>query len=266
MNETELRNALRSTMSATTAPPPMTVAAALEKAHRARVRQRTIWAGAGAGLVAATVLAATAALPGAPGHSLNTGGPGVRESMSAWPTGPDGQPQEDRTAKAGERYEQGVALLDELVKAVPAGYTVPDGPEVRTHQAHFDDRIDGVDVWSYMAIVPVHQGERAGKMLAEVHTVGNELPADPCAPARQLWRMQGDCQVVTVGTAQVGVTNVTGQDQRYDQWASYRHPDGAVVYVAQAAQGDEGGPRLSQLPLTVQQLATLATSEQLHLD
>lgn len=62
------------------------------------------------------------------------------------------------------------------------------------------------------------------------------------------------------------MTTSTDQRGQFDQWATYRHPDGAVVFVAQTKQNDGGKPALGTLPLTTQQLATLATSEALHLD
>jgi hypothetical protein len=281
MKEHELRDALHSAMTTIAPPPPMSATSVIETARRTRVRQRTIWAGAGCGLAAATVLVATALIPGSPGPSLTVGGPGVAPNPEVskpgpWPTSSDGQPQEDRTARAGERYEQGVELLDQLMAAVPAGYTVPDRPDTsdsvgsRYHQAQFEDRVGGTDLWSYMATVEVVQGGRTGGMLAEVHTAGNQLPTEPCALAQRLWGMTGECQVVPVGAARVGVVvRPTGADKRYDQWAAYRHPDGVVVFVAQAktvfSPGEQLQP-LTALPLTVQQLATLATNEKLHLN
>lgn len=280
MTEQDLREAMRRTMAASTPPPPMSATSVMHSVRRARIR-RTVWASAGCTLAVATIAVTAAAIPGSPGPSIQFGGPpGVapnpeQSKPEVWPTGPDGKPQEDRTARAGERYDKGVKLLAELVAAVPAGYAVPDDPETsdlpgsRTHQAQFEDRVGGTDVWSYLATIQVAEGQRLGGLLAEVHTAGNQLPTGPCQLTLQLWGMQGECQVVTVGTAQVGVVvRSTGQDRRYDQWAAYRHPDGVVVFVAQTAKpayGAEPRQPLAELPFTIQQLATLATSEKLHL-
>jgi hypothetical protein len=283
MNEQELRDGLRSAMAVAT-PPPRSVnaAAVIRGARRARARQRTIWAGAGTGLLVAAVLVGAGLPLGSPGQPLDFGAPGVAPSPGAskpgpWPTGPDGQPQEDRTARAGERYEQGVKLLDRLVAAVPLGYTVPDragnGRDIapsRHHQAQFEDRVGGTELWSYQASIEVARGQGTGRILAEVHTAGNQLPSEPCALSQRLWGMRGECQLVSVGAAQVGVVAwPTGGDPLFDQWAGFRHPDGVVVFVAQARSVFpvvERQQPLTTLPFTVQQLAALATSENLHLN
>jgi hypothetical protein len=103
--------------------------------------------------------------------------------------------------------------------------------------------------------------------VAEVHTKDNGLPPEPCALAGQFWGMGGTCEVVTVGTAKVGVVKAGG-DSRIDQWAAYRYADGVVVYVAQsrtASNGDQNPAPLTDLPLTEQQLAALATDARFHL-
>jgi hypothetical protein len=282
MTEQDLREAFRRTMAASTPPPPMSAASVMHGVRRTRIR-RSVWAGAGCTLAVATIAMATAAIPGSPGPSLQFGGPGPsvapnpdESKPEVWPTGPDGQPQQDRTARAGERYDKGVALLAELEAVVPAGYTVPDDPETsdgpasRTHQAQFENRVGGTDVWSYQAIIQIAQGQRLGGLLVEVHTAGNTMPGEPCALTHEFWGMTGECQVVSAGAAQVGVVvNATGPDRRYDQWAAYRHPDGVVVFVAQSAEAMNYGTKpvqpLAKLPFTVQQLATLAISEKLHL-
>ncbi len=110
----------------------------------------------------------------------------------------------------------------------------------------------------------VAQGGGTGKLLAEVHTVGNGLTTDQCEVAQQFWGMRGECQVVGVGAAQVGVVVRPTHHGQFDQWAAYRHPDGVVVFVAQAAQADGARP-LGQLPLSVAQLAELAASDRFHL-
>jgi hypothetical protein len=197
----------------------------------------------------------------------------TNDSGEPWPTGPDGLPQEDRTARAGSRYDQGVRLLDEILSIVPAGYTAPensaDQPDEtmprRYHQAQFEDWLNGVEVWSYMSWVALTKGDGTGRVLVEVHTAGNQLPSQPCELAQQFWGMQGDCQVETIGAAQVGVVVQPGLDDRFDQWAAYRHPDGVVVFVAQSTMLSGDQPGLTELPFSVQQLAALALDERFQL-
>ncbi|MGV9370791.1 hypothetical protein [Micromonospora tulbaghiae] len=153
---------------------------------------------------------------------------------------------------------------------MPAGYTAEKtvssetGKEtLGTHQADFTGRAGGVELWSYMASVDVTKGTWRGRLLTEVHTPGNLLPTEPCALARAFWGMGGECQPMTVGDATVGVVVRPGSDNRFDQWAAYRHPDGVVVFVAQGAY-DRQAPA-SPLPFTARQLAALAVDERLHL-
>ncbi|MFI6262155.1 hypothetical protein [Micromonospora sp. NPDC051006] len=291
MNGEQLRDALRSEMAVTAAPPPLNTAATLAAARRVRMRRHTAWACAGSAVVVLAVTGVAAiGTPGAGGSGgLSPAGPGPQAIPSSkqalphpssqhtpgqpWPTGPDGRPQEDRTARAGSRYDQGVQLLHEIVSVVPAGYTAPENPAnlpadqmpLRDHQAQFNDKVNGVEVWSYMSFAALAEGERMGRLLVEVHTAGNQLPAEPCALARQFWGMQGDCQVVAVGATQVGVVVRPGSDDRFDQWAAYRHPDGVVVYVAQRAKHGDDRPGLTALPFSVPQLAALAVDARFHL-
>ncbi|RQX11678.1 hypothetical protein DDE19_30265 [Micromonospora ureilytica] len=275
MNEDELREGLRSEMAGITPPPPLSTGAALGAARRTHFRRRALWASLGS---AAVVLAVTGfaavATPG--GHVYEPAGQGPLappDTKEPWPTGPDGQPQEDRTARAGSRYEQGSHLLSEAVSVIPSGYTTPEDPSsqsaeertLRTHQAQFEDKVDGVDVWSYSSSVAVAQGKGAGRVIVEVHAAGNQLPTEPCALAQQFWGMRGECQVETVGALRVGVVVRPTDDERLDQWSAYRHPDGAVVFVAQGVRLDESRPALTKLPFSVPQLAALAVDERFHL-
>lgn len=101
-----------------------------------------------------------------------------------------------------------------------------------------------------------------------MRTAGNDLPSEPCALARQFWGMGGDCEVVTAKGAEVGVVVRSGSENRLDQWAAYRHPDGVVVYLAQSrrsANVENAADPLTELPLTVGRLAALATDERFHL-
>lgn len=282
MNGEELREVLRSEMAATVPPPPLSTATVLGAARRARARRRTAWACAGSA-VAVLVVAGVGAVGGIPGaEGFSAAGPGLQilprpsdeDTAEPWPTGPDGQPQEDRTARAGTRYDQGVRLLDEIVSVVPDGYTAPENPPgqpahqmpLRSHQAQFEEKVNGVDVWSYLSSATLTQGERRGRLLVEVHTTGNLLPSEPCVLARQFWGMGGRCEVVPVGAARVGVVVQPAEDDRLDQWAAYRHSDGTVVFVAQGSSLGEGRDALPALPFSVPALAALAVDDRFRLE
>lgn len=288
MNGEELREALRHEMNAVVAPPSLDTAAALGAARRARARRRTVWACAGSAAVVlavagfAAVGTAGAGTPGTlPAGGVNPAdsgtkplpGPSHGASAEPWPTGPDGRPQEDRTARAGHRNDQAVRLLNELITVVPAGYVVPeneteqsvDDDPPRSSQAQFQEKVQGVDVWSYTSAATVAKGDRTGRVLVEVHTRGNRLPTEPCALTRQFWGMQGQCQVVDVGDAKVGVVVRPTVDRRFEQWSAYRHPDGVVTFVAQSLFSGSPQHGLEELPFTVPQLAALAMDERFHL-
>ncbi|MBG6100106.1 hypothetical protein IW249_000520 [Micromonospora vinacea] len=273
MNEEELREGLRSEMAGMTPPPPLSTTAALGAARRTHFRRRAVWASLGS---AAVVLAVTgfAAVATPDGHVYQPAGQGSLappDTKEPWPTGPDGQPQEDRTARAGSRYEQGIHLLREVVSVVPAGFTAPEDPPgqsdptLRTQQAQFEATVDGVDVWSYLSSVAVAKGKGTGRVIVEVHDGPNPLPAEPCDLAQKFWGMRGECQVETVGATRVGVVVRPSDDDRLDQWSAYRHPDGVVVFVAQSVRLDESRPALTKLPFSVPQLAALAVDERFHL-
>ena len=73
--------------------------------------------------------------------------------------------------------------------------------------------------------------------------------------------------MLTVGRAKVGVVRAEDGEQM-EQWAAYRHPDGIVVYVAQAreAQSESGTLKpLKDLPLSAPELAALAVDDRFHL-
>ena len=282
MNENELREAMRVTMTASRTPPPMDTAGAVAAGRRA-VHRRRAWTGAGAtATLVVAVLAAGPLIaggnPDAPGPAQAGGPPAATPTASApppipdpkpsWPLDGDGTPQQDATARSGDRYEQGRKLLAELLEVVPAGWSkpigeAPDGLPLRNHQA----AVEQDDSWGYLASAAVSDGEGTGRLLAEVHTTGNGLPTDPCELAATFWGLGGDCEVTTAGDARVGVASATGQDRRIDQWAAYRHPDGIVVFVAQARAVTEepGLSPLKKLPLTSKKLATLATDRRFHL-
>jgi hypothetical protein len=287
MKEAELREALRAAIAASSPPPPMSTNTALVAARRARFRRRTAWTCIGSAAAVAVIAVASAVLAGAGSNagSFSPAGPrpatipppsagtSTADTAESWPTGPDGTPQEDRTARTGARFDQGVRLLNEVVAAVPTGYTAPDTPAssapdqmpLRDSQAQFEERVNGSEVWSYMSSAAVAQGERIGRLLVEVHTAGNRLTGEPCALTQQFWGMTGQCQVVTIGPVQVGVVVRPYGDDRFDQWAAYRHPDGVVVFVAQSLNVDGSRPALTKLPFSPDQLAALALSDRFHL-
>ncbi|MEU4553583.1 hypothetical protein EV382_3848 [Micromonospora violae] len=279
MNEEELRAGLRSEMAGLTPPAPLSTGATLGAARRGRFRRRAVWAVLASTAVVLAV-AGFAAVTSPDGHVYEPAGQGPLgqagtsgDTKEPWPTGPDGQPQEDRTARAGTKYDQGVQLLNAAVSVVPAGFTTPEDPPgqpaeqrtLRTHQAQFEDRVSGVDVWSYSSSVAVAQNNGTGRVIVEVHDAGSSLPTEPCDLAQAFWGMRGECQVETVGSARVGVVVRPGSDDRLDQWSAYRHPDGMVVFVAQGVRLDESRPALTTLPFTVPQLAALALDERFHL-
>lgn len=213
--------------------------------------------------------------------------PGPSDTKPSWPTGPDGKPQADATSTTGPRFEQGKKLLAELVKAVPDGYTAPTGdaepsdesrtgddgkvsPDgagdelpLRSHQAAI-----GPPEWTYLASAAVAKGGGTGRLMVTVHAKENTLPTEPCALARTFLGIGGECELVAVGDAQVGVVVKPTGDGRLDQWAAYRHPDGVVVFVAQskkAANIDTVLAPLAALPLSVPELAALAVEDRFHL-
>ncbi|MDI6101054.1 hypothetical protein QLQ12_20785 [Actinoplanes sp. NEAU-A12] len=284
MDENELRAALRTTIMLNPEPPPMESRTAIAAGRRA-ARRRNLLACGGA---ATAILAITvAAIPGQ-GY-FNDGGTGIAPaagpsgavepfptrtpaplgSVEVPPVTPSGEKTEpswpaeasgDATADSGDHFDKGKALLAELVKLAPDGYTLPegsvaDGIELRSHQA----TIEG-DHWAYMTAIALRKGERTGQLLVETREPGNGLPSDVCEVARAFWGRGGACAKRTVGGAEVGV--VSGPDEA---WSAYRHSDGTVVYVMQSkatSYGDVTGfTPLEKLPLSTAELAELATSE-----
>lgn len=288
MTEAELRDGLREVIADSGQRSPMDVTAMLAVARRARSRRRTIWAGMGAvaGVVLITIGATVAlsggwrtdATMGTAGSTLpvfGTAVPGVTPSPTG-PTGPDDHAQQ-RTAYAGPRNEEGARLLDRLIALVPPGYTPGEDsapaiagpsdaagqstPPARSHQA-VSERVNGVEVWEYMAVLEISQGLGTGRLLAEVHTPDNSLPTEPCALTQSLWGMGGTCEVLTANGQQVGVVVAPTTDPRFDQWAAFRHSDGTVVFIGQAKSvfGFSNRPSLAALPFTPQQLADMVTA------
>ena len=269
MNESDLREALRTTVQGTPAPPPMDSRAAITAGRRAVLR-RNLLAATGAA-VAVTALTAGIALPQFGGGLDVTPAaepstiPGPADTKPSWPVDENGVPQEDATARTGPRAAQGQKVLDGILAVIPDGYTSPDeSEELRDHQA----AVENGDSWGYLAHAAVRKGDGTGQLLVEVHTAGNGLASEPCALAQQFWNMKGTCEVVTVGRAKVGVVTKPAADHRLDQWAAYRYPDGIVVFVAQgrnATMGDSRWAPLPKVPMTVRQLAAVAVDTRFHL-
>jgi hypothetical protein len=265
----------------------MNAANAVSRGRRAQIRHRAAWIGSG-GATALAIFAVAITATAGRGPGTLAGGPppspmptvtglpapSSTDTKNVWPTGPDGSPQEDRTARAGAQYDKGKKLLDDLVSAVPAGFEVPHGVVDYYHQAQFEDHLGGKDIWSFMATAPVVKDGGTGHVAVEVHAAGNAYTSPTgCALTTQFWGMGGHCRLVTVNGVQIGVVDRPGSDDRFDQWAAYRYPDGTVVFVAQgkAATSLSDDPNatapkaLTDLPFTVDELATLAMKPQFHI-
>jgi hypothetical protein len=299
MNPDHLREAMHTTLTAAAEPPPMDSAAAITAGRRA-VRRRTALTGAGAtaALAALAALAVTAgpALLGGSGQApsvLPAAQPSPerpRPAAPALPSGPSApagktssKPSGEATASSGPHYQQGRALMQKLLAVVPPGYGKPTGsaapadmakndPDIANQSVPLQDNqavIDyGANTWSYFSSVAVARGGGTGRLMVEVEAPGNKLPSDPCRLAARFWMMGGQCRPTTVGNLKVGVVLKPGKDTRVDQWAAYRYPDGTVVFVAQsksAANLDTDLAKLTTLPLTVPQLAALATDQRFHI-
>lgn len=290
MNEQELRRAMHATMATATAPPPMNETPVLDAARRAERRRRARWAGMASAAaavavvgVAVVVVAATSGAggdtaggPGGVGGGTPTSITGTTSTGGTEPSWPDGQT--DRTATSGPRYDQGVALLEALVESVPPGYESPPGLRyadpayagagyLRGHQAQYADTIDGVQVWTYDAQLPLVQGERVGELYVEVTSPGGPVTGDGCTLGSEFWGMKATCAEHTVGGEKVGVfTPAATERQDFASWAGYRDDDGRVVFVAQSADfAGSGKPGLAKPPLPAGRLAQLAADPRFRL-
>lgn len=276
MSEQDFRDALRRTMDSVAPPPPMSDAPVLETAHRDRRRRRTMWAATGTAAVVAAIAVGVVVLapssPGGDGVQVGNQPPqptGTQDVASSAGDSPAGSNTEetlppgmtDRTQRSGPHHERGVTLATALDDVVTnAGFGAPgdlDGAEVKTNQANYDGKVDGVEKWSYMATTPVTKGSGVGKMIAEVSTVHEQVSG--CALPR-MWGLEGTCRELTVDGKKVAFVDAEepGED-RIDQFAAYRHDDGTIVYVAQSAgYGFTQLPPLAGLPFTPEQLAGIA--------
>ena len=285
MNEEELKHALRGVITTAPAPPPMNGTVVLDAARRARRRRRATLAGAASAATVVLIVAGAIIVPalnrGGDGFtSFGAGGSGVEptsntvadpsDTKTSWPDG-----QTDRTARQGPRADQATQLLALVDASVPAAWRAPadlkPAPGVdwsgglRMQQAQYADQVGDKQIWEYMAAIPIGANGKWGQFVVEVTTPGNRSEGDGCALTTQFWNMGGDCQLVPVGDKQIGVVVRPTGDDRFDQWASYRHPDGTVVFVAQAKSYFMTGlPAATELPFTPQQLAGLAADPKFH--
>lgn len=289
MNEQDFKNALRQTMTVQPAPPPMSDAVVLEAAHRDVKRRRAMMAGFGsAAAVAAVVVGVAVIAPGAGSGSAPGGGVEVGAQQTTPPpasgtategagksseTLPSGMT--DKTERNGPNADRGRALATELDAVVPDGYGAPGdlmgkGGEgqiegtLKWNQANLDSNAGGNQEWSYLAITPLTKGTGVGELVVEVSTPRDGTSTGAVCDLPPFWGESGTCAEVTVGDKKVAVVNDT---ERFDQWAGYRHDDGTMVYVAQAAEYSGGGhPALAGPPFTIEQLAALAADPRFNLD
>jgi hypothetical protein len=285
MKEEDLNEALHDVMVRTSPPPPMDPGRALDQARRARKRRRVAWAGAavvplvvgiGAGptLVAnytgnrsagpmvagGTTTTQPVKTPQPSSTTTPTTTPTTRKTGDPWPEG-----QVDRTATAGPRAARAVTLMNDLSSSVPPGFSTPnlkypDGRPMRSPQAQYASNDGEQDYWEYKADIPVQKDDRVGQLLVQSTTPDGKPATDPCKLARKFWGGTGSCTIMNVGGKKVGVLTTNGHGS-YDQWAAYRHPDGTVVYLAQAKKVDRSGRSpLTEPVFTARQLAELVTS------
>ncbi|MGQ0839393.1 hypothetical protein [Actinokineospora sp.] len=288
MNEQDLRHALRGAMSTAEPPPSMNGSEMLDTAQRALRRRRAAWAGAGTAAAVAVITAGAVVLPGLTGGSpqvgVAAGGITTTRPVQTTPPPPSTDPsstktswpdgQTDRTASQGPRHAKGLELLDLLTASAPEGFETPTdlkpanpefAGELRGHQAQFADEVGGKQIWEYQAAMPLGFADKWGKLMVEVHIAGNKDEGESCALIKSFWGVGGECQLFDVDGKQVGVITKP-DDDRFDQWAAYRHPDGTTVAVAQSkAYWMTDLPGLAEQPLTVAQLARLAAESKFAL-
>ncbi|WP_158842920.1 hypothetical protein [Saccharothrix deserti] len=304
MNEHDLKSAMQDVMVASSPPPPMDPRAAVELGRRAQRRRQATWGGAVAGLAVVAIAVGAVLVPNMTGgggddvaqvgaQQSASGAPSVTATASPppsvrptptgtdvpsdtstpWPNG-----QTDRTATSGPRADKSVAVLNDLVSALPSGLKAEDktrvgypdyGPMTRT-QSQFADYAGALEVWEYMAYTPVTRAEAAGvgKLWIQVETKGNSRrPGEACAAATAMpYPVDGTCQVVDVDGNQVGVVT-GGSEGDLEQAAFHRHADGTLVIVAQSrVYRNSGHQGMAEPPLTSQQLATIAANPEFRLD
>ncbi len=272
MNEQDFRGALHDTMTLAVAPPPMNEVAMLDAAKRAHRQRRATAAAASAAAVVALAVGVAVTGPSATG---------VTEPGTSPPPPSSGENgPHDGTRTAGPEYERGADLIDVLAGAMPPGLETPDGlvhtdpayggAPLRYHQV-VEDLVDGTLTWDYEAIIPVRGGGGLGELEVEVTTEGNKTTGAGCELSPTFQHLVGSCTERTVGGRKVGVYAIDpGQPdyvRPYEQWASYRYPDGTVVHLAQSVRFPGAGqPPMAAQPLTQDQLVEMVTDPRFHLD
>ncbi|WP_433161865.1 hypothetical protein [Kribbella sp. CA-247076] len=284
MNEEDLNQAMRDVMERSTPPPSMDPSRALDRGRRARRRRTVTWTGLAVVPLVAGIAAAPALLAGSTDNGVGglvaggttatqsvstpvptktpvaTVAPTTRKTGDPWPEG-----QTDRTATAGPRADRAAALMKDLSSSVPAGFSTPDlkdpdGSPLRYAQAQYASNDGEQDYWEYAANIPVEKDGKVGRLAVNSTTPSGKAATDPCELAKGSRTSPGTCAVVDVDGKKVGVVTAKGSGG-YDQWATYRHDDGTVVWLAQARKHDRRqSPPLAQPIFTSIQLAELATS------
>jgi hypothetical protein len=205
------------------------------------------------------------------GEGVQVAGPAVQttdttnppsKTETSWPNG-----QTDRTATSGPQFDRGTTLGTALAAVIPAGYESPDltaddsdGGKypLKSHQAQYMDTVDGVEVWNYDATAPITKDGAAGRLFASVLTAGLGGTGQGCDIAKAMGVPDGDCHEVDVAGKKVGIIDIT-VDGQTEQRAAYRFDNGTSVVIGQATGYSETKmPALAGLPLTAEQLATLA--------
>jgi hypothetical protein len=279
MRELEFRHALRNEMAQVTRPEPMNETEVLAAARRALRRRRAAWVSAGSAvavmaLAVGTVFIASADSPPGPAADADVTSTTQPDDDGLFVPQPEA-PAPYTYATSGPHYEQSVTLLNLMVEAVPPGFdvpadiTLPAGNSVRDHSANTGGA-PGRQWWEYLAVVPIAKEGRFGRLLALVHTPGNDLP--PVQGCQLAIAETGDhpCQEVLVDGVRVGVTTPGPNEHGAgSQVAVYRHRDGTMVHIEQndsmSIPSDPNHPPLTELPLTPRQLAEVAADPRFHL-
>jgi hypothetical protein len=274
MNEQDFRGALRDTMSVAVAPPPMNEVPVLDAARRAQRLRRARLAGA-ASAAAVAVLAVGVAITTAPSAgTTDPGGPPPANRLVE--NGPN-----DGTRTAGPEFERSADLVGLLAGAVPPGLATPDGlmhtdpayggSPLRYHQV-VEDLVDGTLTWQYLAGIPVQRAGGLGDLEVEVMTEGGSATGNGCDLTVPQWEgIPGSCVERVVDGKLVALNTVPATApehlRQFEQWATYRYPDGTVVLLAQSADSDGAGrPAMTGLPLSENQLLAMVTDPRFHLD
>jgi hypothetical protein len=270
MDEDDFRTSLRTAVQQSPEPPSMRVADAIKAGRRAgRRRLATVTAAGAAALAVLTGGAVMAVNHGDGRPSVGGLGPPATSAATSGPSTPSApadQEQHDATARL---------LLDKLVSAAPAGWTVTDPadatnlPQNPAAIARVGGWHDGRDVYAYYLNIELKRDGMTKVLVVEVRLPGL-IPTgrQGCDLARVYWlaKPSSGCRSVRAGDTDVPVMDNRAASHG-EQWSAYRHPDGVVVVVAQLAEATDPGKQHTAspaLPLTQQQLAALAMDERFH--